>query len=125
MNKAKKTIYIFQGIGCLTYSSFLECMFIFFFELIMQSELVSDTYFTNKIVYDCHIFVYIYIDVIYFLICVLSYISYRPIKLVARKPRNEFQLADFSGSYAIEYYIPPMNKTTSINSGSNFSDKRF
>ena len=125
MKEAKKTIYIFQGIGCLTNSNFYECMFIFPFELIMHFDLVSDTYFTNKIVYDCHIFVYIYIEVIYFLICVLSYISYRPIKLVARKPRNEFQLADFSGSYAIEYYIPPMNKTTSINSGSNFSDKRF
>ena len=73
------------------------------------------------------ILIYLYISdvIVFLLICVLSYISYRPIKLVARKPRNEFQLADFSGSYAIEYYIPPMNKTTSINSGSNFSDKRF
>ena len=119
MNKAKKTIYIFQGIGCLTYSSFLECKFIYIFRL-------SEIYFINNIVFDCHALVYIYIDVrVFLLIFVLSYISYRPIKLVARKPRDEIQLAEFSGSYAIEYYIPPMNKTTSINSGSNFSDKRF
>ena len=121
MNKAKKPIYIFQGIGCLTYSSFLECKFIYIFRLLMQRM----THILQTKLYIILIYLYISDVIVFLLICVLSYISYRPIKLVARKPRNEFQLADFSGSYAIEYYIPPMNKTTSINSGSNFSDKRF